>query len=127
MAAQVLILFVCCRQLCFWSQAEAGAAGLRAPAASHCLISSARSGVPPGCRLELALLGGCDVECEDQLQHLLTVHLRTRYLANDMNPAEVSGHLHNYEGSEDHKPAVYLHSRFNDLLSRYSAARPNRR
>ena len=79
----------------------------------------------PGCRLELALLGGCDVECEDQLQHLLTVHLRTRYLANDMNPAEVSGHLHNYEGSEDHKPAVYLHSRFNDLLSRYSAARPN--
>ena len=68
--------------------------------------------------MELALLGGCDVECEDQLQHLLTVHLRTRYLANDMNPAEVSGHLHN-------KPAVYLHSRFNDLLSRYSAARPN--
>ena len=97
----------------------------RKPQSSFCLPTEGRCA--PGCRLELALLGGCDVECEDQLQHLLTVHLRTRYLANDMNPAEVAGHLHNYEGSEDHKPAVYLHSRFNDLLSRYSAARPNRK
>ncbi len=61
------------------------------------------------CRLQSALQGECSDECEDQLQHTISVHLRTRYLASELDQEEVATHVQVYEGSLDHKPAVYLH------------------
>lgn len=78
------------------------------------------------CRLESALAGRCDEQCEDQLQHVISVHLRTRYLASELSEAEVSASLENYEGSPDHKPAVYLHHKFQRLWTQYNSARSDR-
>ena len=77
-------------------------------------------------RLELALAGRCDEQCEDQLQHVISVHLRTRFLALELSEEEVSASLDKYEGSPDHKPAVYLHHKFQKLWSQYNSARPER-
>ena len=81
---------------------------------------------PVPCRLELALTKKCDAQCEDQLQHIISVHLRTRYLASELNEEEVSANLVNYEGSPDHKPAVYLHHSFQRLWTQYNNARSMR-
>lgn len=78
------------------------------------------------CRLELALTGKCNEQCEDQLQHVISVHLRTRYLASELNEDEVSANMVNYEGSPDHKPAAYLHHSFQRLWTRYNHARSKR-
>ena len=78
------------------------------------------------CRLEAALQGNCSLECEDQLQHTISVHLRTRYLASDLDQDEISAHLKDYEGSADHKPAVYLHHKFEALWNQYDKARLRR-
>lgn len=78
------------------------------------------------CRLKLASAGKCDAQCEDQLQHTISVHLRTRYLASELDEDEVSANLVNYVGSPDHKPAVYLHHSFQMLWTQYNNARSNR-
>lgn len=78
------------------------------------------------CRLEFALAGSCGEWCEDQLQHTISIHLRTRYLASELDEEEVSAHLESYEGSPDHKPAAYLHHKFQELWSQYNEARLKR-
>lgn len=77
-------------------------------------------------RLEFALAGSCGEWCEDQLQHTISIHLRTRYLASELDEEEVSAHLESYEGSPDHKPAAYLHHKFQELWSQYNEARLKR-
>lgn len=77
-------------------------------------------------RLQFALEGKCDEQCEDQLQHVISVHLRTRFLASELSEEEVSASLDNYEGSPDHKPAVYLHHKFQKLWLQYNASRSER-
>ncbi|DBA84620.1 TPA: hypothetical protein ACH3X2_006195 [Trebouxia sp. C0005] len=77
-------------------------------------------------RLESALQGECSHECEDQLQHTISVHLRTRYLASELDQEEVASHVQGYEGSLDHKPAVYLHHKFAELWTQYNQARSSR-
>lgn len=44
------------------------------------------------CRLETALQGWCNDECEDQLQHVISTHLRSRYASSDVKvmPAPIS-------------------------------------
>ena len=78
------------------------------------------------CRLESALQGECSDECEDQLQHTISVHLRTRYLASELDQEEVETHVQGYEGSLDHKPAVYLHHKFAAWWTQYNQARSSR-
>ncbi len=78
------------------------------------------------CRLESALQGECSDECEDQLQHTISVHLRTRYLASELDQEEVATHVQGYKGSLDHKPAVYLHHKFAALWTQYDQARSSR-
>ena len=78
------------------------------------------------CRLESALQGDCSYDCEDQLQHVISVHLRTRYLAAEISQEEVAVHEPDYEGSLDHKPAVFLHHKIERLWKKYSSARSAR-
>ncbi len=70
--------------------------------------------------------GECSDECEDQLQHTISVHLRTRYLASELDQDEAATHVQNYEGSLDHKPAVYLHHKIETLWKQYNQARSRR-
>ena len=44
------------------------------------------------CRLETALQSWCNDECEDQLQHVISTHLRSRYASSDVKviPAPIS-------------------------------------
>lgn len=78
------------------------------------------------CRIESALQGKCSFECEDQLQHVLSIHLRTRYLAAELSQDEIARNEPDYEGSPDHKPAVFLHHKIERMWQKYSSLRPDR-
>lgn len=81
------------------------------------------------CRFEMALSGWCNEECEDQLQHLISVHLGARESAwhhADFRKAlkhhpsqaaaddEDLGHMHT---------GLFLHTRLASLFKQYAAAR----
>jgi hypothetical protein len=77
-------------------------------------------------RMEVALKGWCTAECEEQLQHTLTTHLRSRYAKADVNVEEVQGAMEDYTGPEKHQAAVFLHYRLAELIDQYSEARKTR-
>ena len=81
------------------------------------------------CRFEMALQGWCNEECEDQLQHLISVHLGARESAfhhRDIRKAlkhhpsqaaasdEDLGHMH---------MGMFLHTRLGFLFDQYTSAR----
>ena len=78
------------------------------------------------CRLELALSNLCSDECEDLLQHFVTVHLGSRDAAEDPAMQEVLPVMSNSSSpgvNNNLKAAVFLHHRFARLLADYSRAR----
>ena len=77
-------------------------------------------------RLELALSNSCSDECEDILQHLVTVHLGSRDAAEDPGMQEVLPVMSNSSSAGADtmlKAAAFLHHRFARLLADYSKTR----
>ena len=74
-------------------------------------------------RFDLALHGWCSEECEDLLQHLLTVHLGSRDAASDMNFADMVPAMQSAAGNDHLKAAAFMHQRFAGLFEQYSIAR----
>ena len=74
------------------------------------------------CRLQSCVAGAdCDAECDDQLQHLISVHIRSRYstdLSVDGNDPEFR-HL----GPEHHRPASYMHYALHKWHTKFRKAR----
>ena len=52
--------------------------------ADHCAGGLVPDTVTSCCRLETALQSWCNDECEDQLQHVISTHLRSRYASSDV-------------------------------------------
>ena len=75
------------------------------------------------CRFDLALHGWCSDECEDLLQHLMTVHLGSRDAASDTNFADTLPAMQSAAGSDHLKAAAFMHQRFAGLFEQYSTAR----
>lgn len=74
------------------------------------------------CRFDLALHGWCSDECEDLLQHLMTVHLGSRDAASDMNFADMLPAMQSAAGSDHLKAAAFMHQRFAGLFEQYRIA-----
>lgn len=77
-------------------------------------------------RLELALHGWCSEDCEDLLQHFITVHLGSRDAAGDPSMQDVLPALSNagnVSANSNLNAAVFLHERFARLFTEYSDAR----
>ena len=77
-------------------------------------------------RLELALHGWCSEDCEDLLQHFVTVHLGSRDAAGDPSMQDVLPALSNASNASANSnlnAAVFLHERFARLFTEYSNAK----
>lgn len=75
--------------------------------------------------MELALHGWCSDECEDLLQHFISVHLGSRDAAEDPGMQDVLPHFRNVSNdriSSNLHAAAFLHERFASLMGEYSAA-----
>ena len=72
------------------------------------------------CRLTYSLTKGhCSKDCEDALQHMISVHIRSRYAARDIVPDEIQKFA--FDGPEDHKASVYMQSKLASLYDKYMA------
>ncbi|KAL3161801.1 hypothetical protein ABBQ38_008893 [Trebouxia sp. C0009 RCD-2024] len=74
-------------------------------------------------RFDLALRGQCSAECEDLLQHLMTVHLGSRDAADDINFADMLPAMQSAAGNDHMSAAAFMHQRFATLFEQYSSAR----
>lgn len=104
-ALHTSLLIACSSSVCFSKQVYVCANGLHM------------------CRFDVALHGWCSAECEDLLQHLLTVHLGSRDAANDMNLADVLPAMQSAAGNDHLSAAAFMHQRFATLFEQYSSAR----
>ena len=74
------------------------------------------------CRLQTAVHGGdCDSECDDQLQHLVSVHIRSRYSQEYAVNANDTDFRH--VGPEHHRPASYMHFALDKWYMKFRKAR----
>ncbi len=74
------------------------------------------------CRLQAATQGGdCDDECDDQLRHLVSVHIRSRYSGDYVVNATDTEFRHT--GPDQHKPASYMHFALNKWYMKFRKAR----
>lgn len=77
----------------------------------------------------MALQGWCNGECEDQLQHLVTVHLGAREAAwhhQDTATAVKHHSSQSANGDQDHDHmhvGMFLHTRLGYLFKQYTSAR----
>lgn len=77
------------------------------------------------CRLELALHGWCSEDCEDVLQHFISVHLGSRDAATDLSLQDGMSDFRNESSATTNinlSAAVFLHQRFARLMHEYSDA-----
>ncbi|DBB15395.1 TPA: hypothetical protein ACH3X3_003627 [Trebouxia sp. C0006] len=73
-------------------------------------------------RLQTAVHGGdCDSECDDQLQHLVSVHIRSRYSQEYAVNANDTDFRH--VGPEHHRPASYMHFALDKWYMKFRKAR----
>ena len=77
----------------------------------------------------MALQGGCNVECEDQLQHTITSHLDVQHAPQlvDVHMVKGSVLLHNYTGPAEQTAAAYLHLQLAGMIAKYSQKQQHRR
>ena len=71
----------------------------------------------------MALHGWCSDECEDLLQHLMTVHLGSRDAADDLNFDDMLPAMQSASGNHHLKAAAFMHQRFATLFEQYSNVR----
>lgn len=70
------------------------------------------------CRLHYSLTKGhCSKDCEDALQHMISVHIRSRYAIGDVVPDEMANFA--YDGPEDHKASVFVQTKLSTLYDQY--------
>ncbi|KAK9837693.1 hypothetical protein WJX74_003187 [Apatococcus lobatus] len=74
-------------------------------------------------RLERAIEGWCGEECEDELAHIMTVHIRNRYAKDDVDKKRMAADKALKHVPKEHRPAVHLHHRLSDLWQRYAQLR----
>ncbi|KAK9847910.1 hypothetical protein WJX84_006722 [Apatococcus fuscideae] len=78
-------------------------------------------------RLHKAFRGECDAECDDQLQHIITVHIRSRYADREVDNATISKAVAQDETMrlmpEEHRPAAWFHYAIGNLYLEYTKAR----
>lgn len=74
-------------------------------------------------RFDLALHRWCSDECEDLLQHLMTVHLGSRDAADDVNFADMLPAMQSAAGNDHLRAAAFMHQRFAALFEQYSSVR----
>lgn len=73
--------------------------------------------------MERALKGWCGNECEDQLAHIMTVHIRNRYAKDEVDNRVMAADKALKHVPKEHRPAVHLHHRLADLWQRYAELR----
>ena len=66
--------------------------------------------------------GDCDDQCDDQLQHLVSVHIRSRYSGDYVVNSTENPEFH-HSGPEQHKPASYMHFALNKWYMRFRKVR----
>lgn len=65
--------------------------------------------------------GDCDSECDDQLQHLVSVHIRSRYSQEyAVNANDTDFH---HTGPDQHRPASYMHFALDKWYRKFCKAR----
>ncbi|DBA83524.1 TPA: hypothetical protein ACH3X2_006448 [Trebouxia sp. C0005] len=74
-------------------------------------------------RFDLALHGWCSEECEDLLQHLMTVHLGSRDAANDSSFDDMLPAMQRAADNSHLNAAAFMHQRFAGLFKQYSLER----
>lgn len=74
-------------------------------------------------RFDLALHGWCSEECEDLLQHLMTVHLGSRDAADDSSFQDMLPAMQSAAGHNHLSAAAFMHQKFAGLFKQYSLAR----
>lgn len=73
-------------------------------------------------RLESAVgHGDCDEECHDQLTHLVSVHIRSRYA--DAFRLNTNDSSIPYTGPDNQKAAVYMHHLLGRAYAKYMKSR----
>ena len=75
------------------------------------------------CRFDLALHGWCSEECEDLLQHLMTVHLGSRDAADDSSFQDMLPAMQSAADNSHLSAAAFMHQKFAGLFKQYSLAR----
>ena len=79
------------------------------------------------CRLQKAFRGECDAECDDQLQHIITVHIRSRYAEREVDNATIAQAVASDETMQlmpvEHRPAAWFHYAIGNLYLEYTKAR----
>ncbi len=81
------------------------------------------------CRLAVAVQGWCNVECEDQLQHTISVHLHSEYASDSVDMAHVKKSLllANHSAPADQAAATYFHLQLADLIEKYDKQQQERK
>ena len=78
-------------------------------------------------RLHKAFRGECDAECDDQLQHIITVHIRSRYADREVDNATIALAVASDETMQlmpaEHRPAAWFHYAIGNLFMDYVKAR----
>ena len=78
-------------------------------------------------RLQKAFRGECDAECDDQLQHIITVHIRSRYADREVDNATIALAVASDETMQlmpaEHRPAAWFHYAIGNLFLDYVKAR----
>ncbi len=86
-------------------------------------IASGHSDRACTCRYESAAKARCNSKCIEQLDHVITSHLRSRYAKDDVEIGAVKAAMPHYDGPFELLPAVFFHERMANATHRYVAAR----
>ena len=71
----------------------------------------------------MALHGWCSEDCEDLLQHLMTVHLGSRDAADDANFDDMLPAMQSAADSTHFRAAAFMHQKFAGLFKQYTESR----
>ncbi|KAK9864797.1 hypothetical protein WJX84_005872 [Apatococcus fuscideae] len=78
-------------------------------------------------RYESAAKQRCNGKCIEQLDHVITSHLRSRYAKDDVEIGAVKAAMPHYKGPFDLLPAVFFHERLANATHKYVEGRTLRR
>lgn len=80
-------------------------------------------------RMEVAVQGWCDVECEDQLQHTISSHLDAQHASQhvDLDVISTKAVMQNFAGPAQQAAAVYLHLQLAEMMDKYSQQQQHRK
>ena len=74
------------------------------------------------CRLQSCVAGAdCDDEIDDQLRHLVSVHIRSRYSADLLVDGNDTEFWH--VGPDHHRPASYMHYALHKWYTKFRKAK----